>query len=358
MSESKLVYYLISRSKLIPFAVAASSVMRKPKTTLAPLRLTNTGEGEASVAFNNLLNGGATQLQFRRDETAAFEDWDLSALTIEPGGYIEFAGDNSETQGPVGAFTMLGESIAASGNIMSLIYGEKTSSDPLVIPDGIDFSYLFEDCEILTTAPMLPATTLTNECYSYMFNGCISLTAAPELPATTLQDNCYRAMFKDCASLITAPELPATVLAEECYALMFQGCTSLTTAPALPATTLAYYCYSYMFRNCTGLTAAPELPATVLADMCYNSMFYGCTSLTTAPVLPATALVGSCYSEMFYGCTSLSAITVAFTEWSEEATGYWVKEVAASGTFTCPASLDATQFDDSHIPSGWSVVTV
>jgi hypothetical protein len=34
---------------------------------------------------------------------------------------------------------------------------------------------MFSDCTSLTTAPALPATTLTNYCYSYMFYDCTRL---------------------------------------------------------------------------------------------------------------------------------------------------------------------------------------
>ena len=46
---------------------------------------------------------------------------------------------------------------------------------------------MFYNCKSLTTAPALPATTITNACYSSMFYNCSSLTTAPaELPAKTL----------------------------------------------------------------------------------------------------------------------------------------------------------------------------
>ena len=169
---------------------------------------------------------------------------------------------------------------------------------------------MFSGCTSLTTAPELPATTLANYCYQTMFNGCTSLTTAPELPATTLGRGCYQNMFKGCTSLTTAPELPAETLANECYVSMFYGCISLETAPELPATTLANNCYSSMFYNCSSLTTAPELPATTLANNCYSYMFYNCSSLTAAPELPATTLTNSCYTYMFYGCTSLTTAPV------------------------------------------------
>ena len=97
-------------------------------------------------------------------------------------------------------------------------------------------------------------------------------------PPTALSAmNCYRSMFFDCTNLTTAPELPATSLSSYCYSTMFYGCTSLTTAPALTATTLESFCYQGMFYMCTSLTTAPALPATTLSDGCYFEMLSNCT---------------------------------------------------------------------------------
>ena len=413
-----LTYHKAYGSKLISFAAAISRRMKEvvPTTKLTPLRLTNVDAEVATVSFDNRFNDYATRLQYRRDDTEEFEDWDLSELTIEPNEYIEIAGDNSETQGFLGKFSMNGNNIAASGNIMSLIYGVETTKDALVIPNGIRFgsthinesgmffrctglttapelpattltedcyyqlfyetgltaapklpattlaehcySRMFYNCKGLTTAPKLPATTLAESCYAQMFRGCASLTTAPELLATTLMDWCYYQMFYGCSGLTTAPELPATTLAQACYSFMFYGCSSLTTAPELPATTLGVGCYSAMFESCSSLTTAPELPATTLAESCYAQMFEGCSSLTTAPELPATTLVKYCYSYMFSSCTGLNNITVKFTEWGDECTGYWVSNVASSGTFTCPSALDTSMLGVNAIPANWTIITV
>lgn len=59
---------------------------------------------------------------------------------------------------------------------------------------------------------------------------------------------------------------------------------------------------------------------------------------------------------MFNGCTSLSSVDVAFTSWGiGSETNNWLNNVAASGTFTCPAELSVIR-DESHIPTGWNVV--
>ena len=220
------------------------------------------------------------------------------------GDKVYFRGDNttvSESSSIYHKFIMSGK-IAASGNIMSLL--DKTCKST-TISNNYCYNNMFRDCTSLTTAPSLPATTLTIGCYYSMFRGCTSLMTAPSLPATILAENCYFCMFYNCTGLTTAPALPATTLATYCYSAMFYGCKSLTTAPSLPATTLATYCYNSVFYGCKSLTTAPALPATTLTSGCYNNMFNGCTSLTTAPSLPATTLATYCYSNMFQDCTSL-----------------------------------------------------
>ena len=163
-------------------------------------------------------------------------------------------------------------------------------------------------------------------------------------------------MFEGCTSLTTAPVLPATTLRYGCYVSMFEGCTSLTTAPALPATTLAGSCYNSMFRYCTNLTTAPVLPATALANDCYESMFMECTSLTTAPELPATTLESNCYECMFSGCTNLNYIKCLATNiGANDCTTDWTYGVAATGTFVKNADMAGWTRGADGIPVGWAV---
>lgn len=166
------------------------------------------------------------------------------------GNKVYFRGDNitvSESFSIYYKFVMSGK-IAASGNIMSLL--DKT-------------------CQ---------STTISNKyCYYYMFYGCTSLTTAPALPATTLTEYCYANMFYGCTSLTTAPTLPATTLANNCYATMFWGCTSLqvysssgaghTKAWRIPTSGSAssYTSQSEMFYYCPGsyrITSSVNLNTT------------------------------------------------------------------------------------------------
>ncbi|MDY6437739.1 MAG: hypothetical protein SPK85_01335 [Prevotella sp.] len=155
------------------------------------------------------------------------------------------------------------------------------------------------------------------------------------LPATTLTYNCYDGLFADCQGITRAPQLPATTLAEWCYCMMFSG-TSITEAPALPATTLTNACYSDMFMNCTSLAAAPVLPAPTLVEGCYSSMFSGCSSLGYVKCL----------------ATDISA---------DYCTTGWLSGVAATGTFVKAAATNGWPVgaDESEnvngIPEGWTV---
>ena len=223
----------------------------------------------------------------------------------------------------------------ANGNIMSLLYGEDFV-DKTTFPTNISYTF----CYLFSSDKLINANNLI-------------------LPATTMTSDCYDSMFRGCTALTTAPELPATTLATACYYNMFNGCTSLTTAPELPALTLATACYNSMFRGCTSLTAAPSiLPAITLADYCCGDMFNGCTALTTAPELSATTLTSGCYYEMFSGCSSLNYIKAMFTTTpSGSYTSDWVTGVADSGTFVKNSAAEWDVTGRNGIPSGWTVET-
>ena len=324
--------------------------------------------------------------------------WDYSTITLNTGDVVYMKGDNSSgfsSASNYNQFKMTGK-IAASGNIMSLLY-EEDFEERLIIPRNYCYYSMFQDCTSLTTAPKLPATTLAQYCYACMFEGCTNLTTAPELPATKLAQSCYSRMLygtnalPDCSNIDFTNEavvtscglkglfantkvtdadlerilpknnegkycLPVVTLASGCYYFMFDSCTSLTTAPELPATKLASNCYQQMFQGCTSLTTAPKLPATTLIQECYYYMFKGCTNLTTAPELPATKLASNCYSSMFDNCSKLNYIKMLATDISaSNCLSGWVSGVASSGTFVKHPNMISLPSGGNGIPYGWTV---
>ena len=333
------------------------------------MTLSALGDGEITITIPaEIKSTQATSFSYSKDkskwtDTIVDNTAKTISIPIKSGDNVYFKGDaltwfDEESYGGLSINSTA--NIDASGNIMSLLYGDNFT-DKTTLPVGYNFNFssLFSGNEHLINAKdlLLPATELNYNCYYSMFDGCTSLTTAPQLPATTLAESCYENMFSACSSLATAPELNATTLDAHCYFSMFSDCTSLTTAPALPATTLAMSCYAYMFSCCTSLTTAPQLPATALVNSCYNCMFSGCTSLTTAPQLPATALVNSCYFRMFYECSSLNNITMLATDISStDCLTDWVNGVASTGTFTKSPEMTSLPTGVNGVPTGWTVL--
>lgn len=254
--------------------------------------------------------------------------------TVNAGDTIMFKGElTSPSYDGIGVFRSSGR-FNAMGNPHSLLWGDNFVGQTDLTGKDYAFGNLFSGCTGLVSAEnlVLPATTLSLNCYWWMFTGCTSLTTAPSvLPAMTVSNSNYHGMFAGCSSLTTAPELPATTLGIGSYALMFSGCTSLTTAPSvLPATTLYRYTYRGMFDACTSLETAPELPATTLAQECYREMFMGCTSLNYIKMLATDISASDCLRD-------------------------WVYSVPSGGTFVKSASMTTLPTGNDGIPNGWTV---
>jgi hypothetical protein len=106
--------------------------------------------------------------------------------------------------------------------------------------------------------------------------------------------------------------LPATTLSENCYSGMFAGCSELTDTPVeLPALTLAPGCYSNMFEGCDKLSDAPHLPAPELVDRCYASMFYQCGTLQNVTCLATTINGTDCTTDWLYEVNNPGTFTKA-----------------------------------------------
>ena len=255
------------------------------------------------------------------------------SISVVSGDTVQFRGDNAtygDFNGNMSSFSGSTCGFNVYGNIMSLINSTGFTT-ATTLSSACTFFSLFIYTKVVDASNLvLPATTLTQQCYGNMFGNCTGLTTAPSI-------------------------LPATTLAQGCYQYMFQGCSSLTSAPELPATTLAEACYSNMFSGCTSLTSAPELPATTLTNDCYSRMFYGCTSLTTAPELPATTLSQNCYYNMFWDCSSLNYIKCLATNISASScTSNWVSGVASTGTFVKAAGMTSWETGPSGIPGDYA----
>ena len=174
--------------------------------------------GAPSGTFQTSTDGGNT-----------WTDYSINtAITLNTGDEVSFRAKadrtSAQTMQDYFGFQMKGK-IEAWHNVMSLYRTNDFATYNTVV--GYAFYMLFKDCTSLTKAPVLPATTLSEDCYSSMFSGCRSLTKAPVLPATTLAQSCYSYMFESCESLTKTPALPATFVKFSCYYCMFARCSKL-----------------------------------------------------------------------------------------------------------------------------------
>ena len=218
----------------------------------------------------NIVNPNGLTIEYNKNAagwTAASSN--PISISVDEGDAVQFRGDNASylSFGDSGEqptrFTATNP-VYLYGNVMSLINSTgfatlKELTDKSEWGTGSNFAYLFstpgdENGGLFPKANttirnhptkdiLLPATTLTPNCYMYMFSGCAALTRSPELPATTLADGCYHRLFDNCTSLETAPTLPAKRLAGFCYSNMFAGCTSLKSVKCLATDISADLCF-------------------------------------------------------------------------------------------------------------------
>ena len=293
---------------------------------------------EENKVYTTPENGGQSNVDYSTMYTTfeVLEDGTFSFSKYGTGDDIQYSKDNGTT------WTSL-----ASDETISVVTGDKVMWKSTIAPDGgigkfsssNKFNAYGNTMSLLYGDDFKEQTSLKgdNSDFSFLFNGNKGLI--------------------DASNLI----LPATTLSWECYKHMFSSCHSLTTAPSiLPATTLAQSCYVYMFYDCKNLTAAPELPATTLYGYCYQYMFSFCTNLTTAPILHATSLKTSCYDAMFLGCSSLNHITMLATSIGYNSLKRWVKDVSSTGTFVKHTDMNDLPLANAlnyyaGIPEGWEV---
>lgn len=117
----------------------------------------------------------------------------------------------------------------ASGDITSLLNDGIGGNVELKSKNNYAFYKLFYGCVGLLSAPNMPSTTLSANCYRSMYEGCSSLSNNQLLPATTLGQFCFDAMYKDCVSLKTAQILCENPNQKYCCRNMFNGCTAIET---------------------------------------------------------------------------------------------------------------------------------
>lgn len=201
---------ILKSSKLAMLVSSAMNVNNKPD---APSKTPYLSFIEENGETFTLMGGEWDGIMEYSTDTENWVTWDSSEISSSSSGklYLRGTGNTIVSQNFNSFHLTSGKRIQCLGSIENLLDYVAVSAGNHPVMGGSCFEILFMDCD--------------------------SLTVAPELPATTLTISCYSEMFENCTSLITAPELPATILASYCYNLMFMGCTSLTGTIHCPAST-------------------------------------------------------------------------------------------------------------------------
>lgn len=167
-----------------------------------------------------------------------------TAIDVVAGDKVRFKGTNSsysKSGSYVTACRFAGTATCCvCGNIMSLIYGDNFIGQS-TLPSANTFCGVFFGYSKMTSDEehklVLPATTLTNDCYHHMFYGCSNLTIAPELPAPTLKSLCYTEMFGGCSKLNYIKCLATNISADRCTNAWVNGVSKTGTFVKAPSMT-------------------------------------------------------------------------------------------------------------------------
>ena len=187
------------------------------------------GNNAPSRTIQYSINNGSWQ-SITANDTAG------TAINVSAGDVVQFKGNNTSyaSQGSyITACRFAGTAkYYAYGNIMSLIY-EDNFIDQTTLTANYTFPGLFFQATGLTSTSehmlVLPATTLTKNCYHHMFYGCTNLTAAPELPSPTLANYSYSEMFGGCSKLAYIKCLATNISATNCTNAWVNGVASTGT---------------------------------------------------------------------------------------------------------------------------------
>ena len=215
------------------------------------MTLSALGDGEITIKIPAEINSTyVTSISYSKDkstwnETLIDDTEQTISIPVTSGENVYLKGIAKQL-GKYNSFININASagINASGNIMSLLYGDDYK-DKVAFQAGSEYTFnnLFSGNTHLINAKdlVLPATTAASTCYYYMFNGCTSLTTAPALPATTLTYSCYSDMFYGCSSLNNITMLATDISASGCLLTWVYGvaptgtftkAAEMTTLPA------------------------------------------------------------------------------------------------------------------------------
>ena len=219
------------------------------------------GHGSVDKTVQVSKNGGAWTDMCTSAATAVYLNQGDTLRVKGTEEYYSF--DNDDDIYYVSRLYMAGGDIEISGNIMSLFYGDnfigQTQFPNGHLHDRQLFGF-FSGTSIVDAENLILPAVMTIDCYSYMFENCTYLRSAPKFDRATIFGNACRYMFKDCTNLTYLHDFNCDTFGIGFY--MFLNCTSLQSI-TMNCNTLSIPDYGIPFYGCTSLNYVKCMATTI-----------------------------------------------------------------------------------------------
>ena len=175
----------------------------------------------------------------------------------------------------------------------------------------INMSYMFDDCESLTSLDLSSFNTANVTNMSRMFLSCESLTSLDLSSFNTSNVTDMSAMFGACYSLTSLDLSSFNTSNVTDMSLMFGACPSLTSLDLSNFNTLNVTNMYGMFRYCRSLTSLDLSNFNTTNVTTMEDMFSGCESLTSLDLSNFNTSNVTNMRYMFNECSSLTSLDLS-----------------------------------------------
>ena len=174
-----------------------------------------------------------------------------------------------------------------------------------------DMSSMFRDCSSLTSLELSSFNTANVTDMGYMFYKCSGLTSLDLSNFDTSNVTDMRSMFSSCSGLSSLDLSNFDTSNVKNMSYMFSGCSGLESLNLSSFNTDKVKNMSYMFNGCSGLTSL-DLSSFKTANVTYMSyMFYNCSRLTSLDLSNFNTSNVTNMSYMFKYCKKLKSLDLS-----------------------------------------------
>ena len=174
-----------------------------------------------------------------------------------------------------------------------------------------DMSYMFCNCQTLTSLDVTKFNTANVTNMSYMFYGCSKLTSLDVSKFNTANVTEMNSMFASCFELTSLDVTKFNTANVTNMSRMFSSCQKLTFLDVTKFNTANVTNMSYMFSNCQTLTSLDVTKFNTANVTNMHCMFSDCSKLTSLDVSKFNTANVTDMNSMFASCLKLTSLDVS-----------------------------------------------